>query len=204
MDTKVQAGLKPAPTDETMNEIAKELARQFNSAKIPELGYLEMSRYLSRIGIKYFGIMMCRELRDKFFDIKKQTISSRKTTIYSPKKEPVYFTRFIDLLVYYKNYTKLHGRGKTEAYNMAVINALKTVFSEKSVIPYAQLRSAFYAITKEEIGADRLNGLLSKNTLAYNDGFYYLPQKIGEQLIGSDYTEPEFLTPKEKKAKKKH
>jgi hypothetical protein len=188
-----------------MNELeslAKELAKEFNTAKIPTLGYIEMSRYLSSIGIRYFSIMMCRELRDKFFNIEKKAVSRGLTTVYSPKKEPIHFSNFISLLHYYDDYKK-RNKNKEVNYNHLIAKAFRIIFREKPAVSFAQLASAFYSITKTELKSEELNNLLKNNAIAFKNGYYYLPRKSGEQLIGSDYTEPDFLTPKEKKAKEK-
>ncbi|MDR1182574.1 MAG: hypothetical protein LBL13_11410 [Bacteroidales bacterium] len=184
-------------------EIAKVLAKKFNTSKIPTLGYIEMSKYLSSIGIRYFSIMMCLNLRDKFFNIEKRTIDGNVITVYSPKKEPIHFTKFIDLLDYYDDYKKRNKDKAKGSRNRLIVSAFKAIFKEKPAIPFAQFTGAFYSITKTELKNDELNDLLKRNAIAYKNGCYYLPQKSGEQLVGNDYQEPEFLTPKEKKAKKK-
>jgi hypothetical protein len=184
-----------------LENLAKELAKEFNTAKIPTLGYIEMSNHLSRIGIRYFSIMMCLNLRNNFFNIEKRVTGRGVKTIYSPKKEPVHFTEFIRLLEYYDNYRK---RNENKAnYNRLIAKSFRTIFMEKPAISFTQFASAFYSITKTELKNDELNNLLKNNAIAYKNGYYYLPQKSGEQLIGSDYKEPDFSTPKEKKEKEK-
>jgi hypothetical protein len=107
----------------TADEKCRRLSKEFNGLPYFEKGYIELFLYLSENQIYKYGFMMSRKIRDRFFDVKIVGHNS----IYSKKKDPVFFRQFEVLTVRRNGHEKKPATNKNE---VSVVESEKKKFYE--------------------------------------------------------------------------